>query len=373
MIADTVRTGAYARALRGLIGPSSVVLDIGCGTGVFSLLACQYGARRVYAIEPNDAIVIAQAHAQANGYADRIQFIQDLSTKVSLPERVDVLVSDIRGILPFHKSHLPSIVDARKRFLRPGRRQIPLLDKLWAAPVDAPADYARLVLGHHPNAFGLNMEAALRPATNNMYKVRLKAEHLLAGPQCWLTLDYTKVESSNGSSDLDLDSAAERNLPGYRRLVRNAIGRRSLLCERAGQPETVYGQCFFTWPAPVEVAAGDRITVTLKADLLAGDYVWRWESRVNDGEHLNQVKAAFQQSSFFGIPLAPASLRKHSAQFVPTLNENGEIERFIFTLMDGRAFRAGDCPAGLQSLSGTFPAPQEALDRVAKLSSEYSR
>ncbi|HEV8062522.1 MAG TPA: class I SAM-dependent methyltransferase, partial [Gemmataceae bacterium] len=202
MIADTVRTGAYARALREAIKPSSVVLDIGSGTGVFSLLACQYGARRVYAIEPSDAITIAQAHAQANGCADRIQFIHDLSTKVTLPERVDVLVSDIRGILPFHKNHLPSIVDARKRFLRPGGTQIPLLDKLWAAPVDAPADYARLVLGHHPNALGLNMEAALRTATNNMYKVRLKPEHLLAGSQCWMTLDYTKVETSNCGATL---------------------------------------------------------------------------------------------------------------------------------------------------------------------------
>lgn len=77
MIADSVRMEAYSRALRQCIRPSSVVIDLGAGTGIFSLLTCQYGARRVYAIEQDDAISVARAHAAANGYADRIVFVQD--------------------------------------------------------------------------------------------------------------------------------------------------------------------------------------------------------------------------------------------------------------------------------------------------------
>ena len=113
MIADTVRTEAYIRALRETITPDSVVVDIGTGTGIFALLACRLGARRIYAIEPDDAIQVAQAMAVANGCSDRIEFIQDLSTKVSLPERADVIVSDIGGVLPWFRSHILSIVDAR--------------------------------------------------------------------------------------------------------------------------------------------------------------------------------------------------------------------------------------------------------------------
>ncbi|MDH3444335.1 MAG: 50S ribosomal protein L11 methyltransferase, partial [Deltaproteobacteria bacterium] len=47
MIADHVRMDAYARALRRAVTADSVVLDIGTGTGIFALLACQFGARRV--------------------------------------------------------------------------------------------------------------------------------------------------------------------------------------------------------------------------------------------------------------------------------------------------------------------------------------
>jgi Ribosomal protein L11 methyltransferase (PrmA) len=56
MIADIGRTAAYADALRRHVTPESVVVDIGTGTGVFALLAARLGARKVYAIEADDAI-----------------------------------------------------------------------------------------------------------------------------------------------------------------------------------------------------------------------------------------------------------------------------------------------------------------------------
>src|SRR5712692_2722385 len=106
MIADHVRMGAYAQALREAIRPGAVVVDIGCGTGILSLLACQRGARRVYAIEPDASIELARTVARDNGYADRIVFLQDRSLRVSLPERADVIVSDLRGRLPLSGGNL---------------------------------------------------------------------------------------------------------------------------------------------------------------------------------------------------------------------------------------------------------------------------
>jgi len=93
MMGDGVRMRAYEQALREAVKPGSVVLDIGTGTGIFAMLAARFGARRVYAIEPADAIQVARDIAAANGCADRIEFIQGLSTAVSLPERLRTLAA----------------------------------------------------------------------------------------------------------------------------------------------------------------------------------------------------------------------------------------------------------------------------------------
>lgn len=59
MIADEIRTDAYVAAPKRVITHDSIVLDIGTGTGVFAVLACRFGARHVYAIEPAEAIHVA--------------------------------------------------------------------------------------------------------------------------------------------------------------------------------------------------------------------------------------------------------------------------------------------------------------------------
>jgi protein arginine N-methyltransferase 1 len=115
MIADAPRMDAYVSALRQAVKPGSVVVDLGSGPGLFALLGCQMGARRVYAIEPDSVIEVARQAAIANGYQDRLVCIQDFSTRVTLPEQADVIVSDLRGVLPWFQQHLPSIVEAPRR------------------------------------------------------------------------------------------------------------------------------------------------------------------------------------------------------------------------------------------------------------------
>ncbi len=113
MILDQPRTQAYVSALERAVRPGSVVVDIGTGIGIFALLSCRFGARKVYAIEPNDAIHTARRIAADNGFADRIEFIQDVSTRITLSERADVVVSDLRGMLPLFSHHIDSIIHAR--------------------------------------------------------------------------------------------------------------------------------------------------------------------------------------------------------------------------------------------------------------------
>src|SRR3569832_2415255 len=99
-LADAPRMEAYAAALRHAIRPDSVVMDLGCGPGVFALLACKLGARRVYAVEPNNVVGLAREAATANGFADRIEYNKKKTTENEQPKPATNNETDKRGVLP---------------------------------------------------------------------------------------------------------------------------------------------------------------------------------------------------------------------------------------------------------------------------------
>ncbi len=366
MIADTHRIDAYARALRQAIVPSSVVLDLGAGTGIFSLLACRYGARRVYAIEPDEVIQVAREHAVANHCADRIHFYHDYSTRMALPEPVDVIISDLRGVTPFFRDHIPAIQDARERLLRPGGRLIAQRDELWAAPVEAPASHARFTRGHANAPEGLDCRAALRYSLNNFQKVHLRAEQVLAAPRHAATLNYTVIKILNLRTELAFDVRAPGLGHGLAVWFDSVLAEGISFSNAPGRPELIYGQLFLPWPSAVPLEKGDLIEVLLRADLVGSDYVWRWDTHVAG-------KASFQQSTFLGAPLDPTGFRKRSDRHVPAPNEACRIDRFILSRIDGKASVGEIARQAAEQFPDRFPRWEDALARVGELALRYSR
>ena len=56
MLHDTARMDSFRRAIDASVQPGDVVVDIGCGSGVLSFMACEAGAEKVYAIEGGPVI-----------------------------------------------------------------------------------------------------------------------------------------------------------------------------------------------------------------------------------------------------------------------------------------------------------------------------
>ena len=92
----------------------------------------------MFAIESGEIIELARQIAKDNGCAERIEFIRDLSTRVELPERADVVVADIHGALPLYNGSLRTLIDARQRFLAPGGAMVPKKERIWTAAIDLP-------------------------------------------------------------------------------------------------------------------------------------------------------------------------------------------------------------------------------------------
>lgn len=294
-----IRVEAYAKALRQTLVPEhSVVLEIGTGAGFFALLAAKFGARHVYAIDPSPSVHVGRELAKANGVDDRITFMQQRSTDITLPERADIIVSDIRGVLPWFQHHIPSIVDARERLLAPGGVLIPEQDTVWAAMVHAPKLYAPHVVPWDDNAYGLDLSAARRRTTNHLHKGHIKPEQVLVEPQLIATLHYPTITDPNAQATLHWTAAQTRRAHGLSMWFDTELVPGIGYSNAPSAPHIpIYSQTFFPWTEPADLVEGDRIAVTFRVHLMQQRYVWHWTTCVDrpDGR---EPKARFAQASF---------------------------------------------------------------------------
>jgi len=369
MVRRSPRADGYVEALRRSITPGAVVVEIGTGTGAFAILAAQMGASKVYALETSPAIDLAREEIKAHGVADRVVLIRQNSQHIQLPEQADVLFSDLRGGLPLFGTHLPTIMDGRKRLLKPGGVQIPQSDTIYFAPVGEEAIYEGFRV---PGAaYNLAMETTRKSVVNTWQRADIAPAHLLMPAQVWVTLDYRTLTETNYSNALTWTADHEGTLYGYGAWFDSVLLDEIGFSSAPGQPPVVYGQTFFPIDQPVEIAAGDTINANISAYLNKGDYLWTWETRVTGAD--GTAKASYKQSTFYSTPLSPDIVRRSSDKFVPSLNLEGQIDSLVLSLMDGTRSQGEIVQTLCEKFPQVFPAPRQALDHVTALAKRYSK
>ena len=371
MIAFEQRTSAYARALEARISPGAVVLDIGCGPGILSFVSCRAGAAKVYAVEPDDIIQLARDSAADNGFSDRIKFIQALSTEIDLPEKVDVIVADVHGILPLERKSVVSICDARDRFLKPGGWIIPKSETIWTALSSCPEFYGSLVDGWNTK-YELNFAKAREQCTNSFRGARLKAEDMIVPAQRWTTLDYAQLHDLNVSATLSWVIASDAIAHGLSAWYdcETAEGV-SFSNSPAVVAPHVYRHAFFPWPQAVELRKDDRVEVALRANYVDTDYIWSWSTRITSAS--GQEKVRFSQSTFKAAAVSLERLRKRGNSFVPSANEDCLIDRRVLEMIERRQSLEEIAQVLMKEFPARFAGHNKALSRAADLSEKYSR
>lgn len=368
MIADRVRMGAYEAALKNHIRPDSIVVDIGTGTGIMALLACRFGARKVYAIEPSNIIQIAREIADANGYSDRIVFLQDVSTRVEIAEAAHVIVSDIRGVLPLLQRNIPAIVDARKRFLRQDGVLLPQSDSIWVCPVESQEQYRHFSEPWDSVPNGFDMRPARETVTHSWKKTHFEKDAFVAEPKLWLTLDYATEERTQFASALSWTPVREGVIHGFAVWFDSVLSPGVSFTNAPGEPETIYGNAFFPLEKPVQVSNGDEIHLKLEASLVEEDYVWNWTTNILRGP---VSIASVRQSTFFSAPISLQSLAVRRADYAPIAVEDVAVDRSILMLFDGQTTLGEIADIICRQFPERFTSAKDALNYVSRLSSNY--
>ena len=280
-----------------------------------SLLACELGAGKVYAVEPSDALAVGIELARANGFADRIEFIQRSSLDVTLPARADVIVSDLRGVLPLHGRHIPAIVDARQRLLAAGGVLIPQRDTVRVQLVSDEALHGRTLKVWKEGVGDLDLRAGLRWAAHIMRKEDLSASALVGIPQDVFVLDYATVEDPGAAGECSWTMERPVTLHGLAGWFDTVLAPGIGFSNAPDQPRAIYGQMYFPFQEPLRLVPGDRIRLGVRASPVGDDYVWQWNTEACDRD--GSTKCHMRQSSFHAIPVNPARLGSRAADHVP--------------------------------------------------------
>jgi len=272
MMSDDVRMQAFHTAIKRSIKPGDVVIDLGAGTGILSIWALQAGAKKVYAIEQTGAIELAREIAHVNGYADRIEFIQDNSMNVSLPQRADAIISETLGSFAVDENMIQYIVDARERLLVDGGMFIPSAIDLFAVPIDSKDIYEKIDFWRKlPD---VNFLPAFELFSRKMMVESTLSGQLLAEP---VKLQPVDLNTWKG------DSYFSRSYFPIQRtgVIHGMAGWFSAtLCDDVqintapDQPETHWKQAFFPFHDPIQVVQGDVLdwSVTVAGTSLGSDH-----------------------------------------------------------------------------------------------------
>src|ERR1700730_11404618 len=371
MIGDSVRFNGYAKAISRSVRAGDVVAEIGCGPAVFALLACQAGAKRVYAIETEDIIDVARQIAAVNGFADRIQFFQDDSRKVELPEPVNAIVSDIRGILPLFDGALASQQDARRRFLAPNGVMIPRRDILKAAIIEAEKAYSRLTSPWKTCVTEVELSVPLQLVLNTGHSIAVKTEQLMSEPEEWCALDYMGNPGPDVSGKLAFRAKRNGTAHGICVWFETELYEDIGFSSGPESPVTIYGQLFLPWLEPVVIEEGQAILVMLNANLVGADYLWRWETEIARANGAEKVH--FRQSTFEGVQVSLHTLRRHATDHIPVLTAEGEAEHFLLEAMDGRASLQEIAKSAAKQFPKVYSSHEEAFERASEMARKFTR
>ena len=258
LVGDRMRTAAFRASIDATVEPGDIVLDVGAGSGILSLFAARAGAARVYAVErAPGAAALARQLVEAHGLRGGVCVIEAPAETASLPEPVDVIVSEWLGPYGVDENMLAPVLAARDRWLKPGGRLIPSSVTAWLAPVHHAAGREATAFLGRP--YGLDL-SALSPFSLDeavWLPVGVEPQCLRAEPQTLWETDCARTPAARAHQPYAAELAfrlTEGGVNGVVAWFSAEMPGTDPLSNGPGQPATHWGQFLF----PIANAAASK-------------------------------------------------------------------------------------------------------------------
>lgn len=288
MLRDRKRADALNRALLAEVKKGDIVVDIGCGTGILSMMACRAGAKKVYALESAPIIDIAAGLAKENNLQDRITFFKASSFDVDLPEKADVVISETVGPFALDEGIISILNDARRRFLKSTGKIIPSTIELYLQPFECKDMHNVLIkqAAHWKSPyFGCSYSYLGKELMRSVFNVILPhSAKLLAQPKKICHISFDKGYNNVGEIDVEflLRSGDEiGTVHGFVGYFNLQLAENIFLSNDPVLGNTHWMNAVLLVEKPRKVYSGDKIKATI---CLKNEYQWYLNSFSSEGD-----------------------------------------------------------------------------------------
>ncbi len=305
MLSDKIRMDAFRKAIFKTVRPGDIVVDMGAGTGLLSIWALQAGAKKVYAIEKTDAVNLAREIARANNVQNKIEFINENSVDVELPELANVLISETLGSFGIDENTIQFTNDARKRFLVDDGKLIPQSIELFVAPVNNTKIYNKIDFWRHIP--GINFTPAFELFSKKIMIESISVNDLLCQPSCIANIDFTEENNATFNTRLYMKIQKPGIIHGVAGWFRCTLCDGIQISTAPDNPETHWKQAFFPFKNSIDVIDGDILdwSVTVDAKEKNSDdthisYEYRCTQLKNEKQPNNIINLGRNEPCFCG-------------------------------------------------------------------------
>jgi len=272
MLADDSRNNQYEAAINKTVKSGDVVLDIGTGSGILAMMAVRAGAKHVFACESNDLLAdAAREIVQLNGYNNQITIISKPSTALvigeDMPDRADVLVTEIFDNALVGEGILPTLSHAWPNLLKPKARIIPDGATLYGALSSNNSlqkfqqigrvngfDLGPMALFAHPLSYS-DAEASFENTAGNQ---------IISAPFKIKQFDFKAVHGSEFSSDVNVDIVNDGTIDSVLLWFELDLAEDVHFSTRVTHAEQHWRQVSQILTEPREVKSGDKVSLSVR-------------------------------------------------------------------------------------------------------------
>lgn len=282
LVNDLSCQDAFKKLISKSVCPGDVVLDLGTGSGIHTFFALQAGARHVYAVDCDTILDFTKQTAASNGLSDKITWIQTDFSRLDLPEKVDVIISNI-GFL----HSLNEIAPVAKKFLKPGGRLIPDELEISLSPVSVPYYYEQRIQAWDKQKFGIDFSQLKQMAVHHPQYLLLDPKEFISEPQATTKISVGSVSQLEFNWTFKFKAKRSTVMHGLGGFYSFYSKGKEYLSTRPPlkMDKEIWTNFLLPISEPIKLKAGDVITATVSMIRRSplGQPIWSWS--IQAGEH----------------------------------------------------------------------------------------